>query len=156
LEKFGGHEMAAGLTIHEENLPQFAADFCRAAGELLSAEALQPRLHLDHELMLSELNGELLRWHEMMEPFGSGNAQPTFFAREVEPAVAPRVLKDKHLVLRLRQRNHHARAIFFDGASTALPAPPWDVAFRIHSDVYEGVKRLQVQIHGLRAASSFS
>ncbi len=146
LEKFGGHEMAAGLTIREENFPQFAADFRRVAGELLSAEALQPRLHLDHELRLSELNDELLRWHEMLEPFGSGNVQPTFFAREVEPTVAPQVLKDKHLVLRLRQRNHHARAIFFDGASTALPAPPWDMAFRIHANEYEGETRLQIHV----------
>ncbi len=156
LEKFGGHEMAAGLTIREENLPQFAADFRRVAGELLSAEALQPRLHLDHELRLSELNDELLRWHEMLEPFGSGNVQPTFFAREVEPTVAPQVLKEKHLVLRLRQRNHHARAIFFDAAGTALPAPPWDVAFRIHANEYEGVRRLQVHVHGLRAAASLA
>ncbi len=92
----------------------------------------------------------------MLEPFGSGNAQPTFFAREVEPTVAPQVLKDKHLVLRLRQRNYHARAIFFDGASTALPAPPWDVAFRIHANEYEGERRLQVHVHGLRAAASLA
>lgn len=156
LEKFGGHEMAAGLTIREENLPGFAADFRRAAGELLSAEVLQPRLHLDHELRLSELNGDLLRWHEMLEPFGSGNAQPTFFARAVEPAIAPRVLKDKHLVLRLRQRNYQARAIYFGGASAALPAPPWDVAFQIHADEYEGEKRLQVHVHALRAAAPLS
>lgn len=153
LEKFGGHEMAAGLTIREENLSAFAADFRRSAAELLSPEALRPRLHLDHELMFSELNGDLLRWHELLEPFGSGNAQPTFFARAVEPAVPPKVLKEKHLVLRLRQRNYHARAIYFDGAINPLPAPPWDVAFRIHADEYEGLRRLQMHVHGLRAAA---
>lgn len=156
LEKFGGHEMAAGLTIREQNLPEFAAQFRRVASELLSAEALHPRLLLDHELLLSELNGDLLRWHELLEPFGSGNAQPTFFARHVEPAIPPKVLKDKHLVLRLRQRNYHARAIFFDGASSVLPEPPWDVAFRIQADEYQGEKRLQVQVHGLRAAAPLS
>jgi single-stranded-DNA-specific exonuclease len=152
LEKFGGHEMAAGLTIREENLDQFAEEFRRAARALLSDDDLQARLHLDHELKFSELNGDLLGWHELLEPFGSGNAQPTFFARAVEPAVAPRVLKEKHLVLRLRQQNYHARAIFFDGASAALPEPPWDVAFRIHTDEYEGEKRLQMHVHALRAS----
>jgi single-stranded-DNA-specific exonuclease len=88
----------------------------------------------------------------VLEPFGAGNPQPTFFARQVEPAATPQVLKDKHLLLRLRQRNYHARAIFFDGASVTLPEPPWDVAFQIHSDVYEGEKRLQVHVEAVRAA----
>lgn len=153
LEKFGGHEMAAGLTIREEKLQPFTEAFRRCTREFLSDDQLQPRLHLDQELTFAELNGDLLRWHAMLEPFGSGNAQPTFFAREVEPAVTPQVLKDKHLVLRLRQRNYHTRAIFFDGAATALPSPPWDVAFRIHGDEYEGEKRLQVHVQALRAAA---
>jgi len=153
LAKYGGHEMAAGLTIREENMVPFADDFRRVTRELLSDEALEPRLHLDQELSFSELNGDLLQWHEVLQPFGSGNLQPTFFARGVEPEIAPQVVKDKHLVLRLRQRRYHARAIFFDGASMRLPDPPWDVAFRIHSDEYEGQKRLQVHIEALRAAA---
>ncbi len=138
LEKFGGHEMAAGLTVREENFPAFADAFRKVADELLSAENLQPRLHLDHELSFSELNDELLRWHEVLQPFGSGNRQPLFFARAVEPAVAPQILKEKHLVLRLRQKNHFRRAIFFDGASSPLPSSPWDMAFRVNADEYEG------------------
>lgn len=154
LEKFGGHEMAAGLTIREENLVPFAEDFRRVARELLCDDDLQPCLHLDHELSLADLNGNLLRWHEVLAPFGSGNPQPTFFAREVEPAIPPQVLKEKHLLLRLRQRNHHARAIYFYGAAARLPDPPWDVAFRIHSDEYEGERRLQVQVEAVRSAAS--
>jgi single-stranded-DNA-specific exonuclease len=145
--------MAAGLTIREQNFAAFADEFRSAVRALVSEEALQARLHLDHELMLSDLNWELLQWHAMLEPFGSGNAQPTFFARDVEPAREPQVLKDKHLVLRLRQRNHHTRAIFFDGAAAPLPEPPWDVAFSLHSDEYEGSTRLQVHVHALRAAA---
>lgn len=152
LEKFGGHEMAAGLTIREENLEPFRQAFRSAARECLSEEDLQPRLHLDQELALSELNSDLLQWHDVLQPFGSGNPQPTFFAREVEPSIAPQILKEKHLVLRLRQRNYHARAIYFDGARNPLPAPPWDIAFRIHADEYEGERRLQVQVEDLRAA----
>lgn len=153
LEKFGGHEMAAGLTVREEKFPEFAEAFRRTAHELLSAEALEPRLHLDHELGFSELNGDLLRWHEALQPFGNGNLQPMFFARGVEPVVAPLVLKEKHLVLRLRQKNHFRRAIFFDGASSPLPSPPWDLAFRLSADEYEGETRLQIQVEALRASA---
>jgi single-stranded-DNA-specific exonuclease len=152
LEKFGGHEMAAGLAVQETNFDAFAASFRAAARELLSDEDLQARLHLDHELAFSELNGQLLRWHEALEPFGNSNLQPTFLARGVEPAAEPKVLKEKHLVLRLRQLNHFRRAIFFDGALTPLPAPPWDIAFRVSADEYEGETRLQIQVQAVRTA----
>ena len=150
LEKFGGHEMAAGLTIREENLPVFATAFqenCRAS---LSAEQLEPCLYLDDELTLRELTWDLLRWHEMLQPFGQGNPQPLFLLRRVEPIAPPKILKEKHLVLRLRQNGRHQRAIFFGGAAEPLPLPPWDVAFRISRDEYEGEARLQMEVEALR------
>ena len=152
IDKCGGHEMAAGLTIQEKNVDLFSEAFRQTARELLSDENLQPRLRLDHELAFSELNLDFLHWHEMLQPFGNGNPQPLFFARGVELAAVPRVVTDKHLFLRLRQRNYHQRAIYFDGASLALPPAPWDVAFRIRSDEYQGETRLEMQVEALRAA----
>jgi len=153
LVKFGGHEMAAGLTVRQEDFPRMAEAFRHAARELLSDEKLQPYLHLDQELAFSDLNGDMLRWHQALQPFGSGNAQPMFFAREVEPAIAPQIVKERHLVLRLRQKNHFRRAIFFDGASSPLPSTPWDMAFRLQADEYGGETRLQIQVEALRTAA---
>jgi len=102
---------------------------------------------------LAQLNVDLLRWHEMLQPFGNANPQPLFFARKVEPAAPPRIMKDKHLVLRLRQRDSHRRAIFFDGAIEQLPAAPWDIAFRIRADNYEGETLVELQIHALRQSA---
>jgi single-stranded-DNA-specific exonuclease len=153
LEKFGGHEMAAGLTMREENLVAFSEAFRRVARELLSEERLRPRLLLDHELAFSELNFDLLRWHEMLQPFGNGNPQPVFFARGVETVAPPRLVNDKHLVFRLRQRHYHQRAVYFDAAKLELPEPPWDIAFRIRADEYEGETRLDMQITSLRQAA---
>ena len=153
LEKFGGHEMAAGLAIREANFEGFAEAFRAAAREMLSEEKLQPRLYLDHEVTFSQLNHELLQWHRALEPFGNGNLQPMFFARAVEPTIAPQLLKEKHLLLRLRQKNRFQRAIFFDGASMPLPPAPWDMAFRLSADEYEGETRLQIQVEALRAAA---
>lgn len=153
LEKFGGHEMAAGLTINENKIDIFTASFGRAARAMLSDEDLQPRLRLDHELSLSDLNVDLLHWHEMLQPFGNANPQPLFFARQVEPAAPPRVIKDKHLIFRIRQRDSHRRAVFFDGAAEPLPAAPWDIAFRIRADDYEGERLVGIQIQAVRAAA---
>jgi single-stranded-DNA-specific exonuclease len=152
LEKFGGHEMAAGLALREENFLKFAEAFCSAARELLSEEALQRSLRLDHELPFTNIDVEFLRWHELLQPFGNGNPQPLFFARAVEPVGAPRVSNEKHLIFRLRQGDRRRRAVYFDGATTEFPPPPWDIAFRIGVDEYGGETLVGMRIEGLRAA----
>jgi single-stranded-DNA-specific exonuclease len=154
LEKFGGHEMAAGLTIRDDKIDMFATAFRSVSRELLSDGCLQPCLRLDHELLFSDLNFDLLRWHEMLQPFGNGNPHPLFFAREVEPVAPPQEVKERHLILRLRQRNYHQRAIYFDATSASLPPAPWDIAFRVRANEYEGETRLEMQIHALREATA--
>jgi len=153
LEKFGGHEMAAGLTIHEKDVDLFALQFRGVARDLLSDDDLQPRLRLDHEIRFSELNSDFLGWHEMLQPFGNGNAQPLFFARGIEPVIAPRVVAEHHLALVLRQQNYQRRAIFFGAALNPLPPQPWDIAFRIRPDQYEGEIRLEIRVEALRASA---
>lgn len=152
IDKFGGHEMAAGLSIQEKQIDAFADDFRRAARELLSDEQLQPCLRLDHEVFFSDLNFDFLDWHELLQPFGNGNPQPVFFAAAVEPVAPPRVVGENHLSLRLRQRNYHQRAIFFGAAENPLPPPPWDIAFRIRPGEYEGERRLEMQVEAVREA----
>ncbi len=154
LDKFGGHEMAAGLTIRQENFPRFVESFRETCRAMLGETKLEPCLHLDHELTLRDFNWDLLRWHDLLQPFGQGNPQPLFLARAVEPAAPPMVLKEKHLVLRLRQDGRYQRAIFFGGAEAPLPDPPWDIAFRIGSEEYDGQIHLQMQVEALRSTES--
>ena len=153
VQKFGGHEMAAGLTVRAADVDLLKKEFCRVARELLSDDDLRPRLRLDHEIAFSELNFDFLGWHEMLQPFGNGNPQPLFFARGVESAAAPRVVGEKHLQLRLRQQNYHHRAIFFGGAAEPLPSPPWDIAFRIRPDEYKGETRLEMRVEAVRESA---
>ena len=153
IDKYGGHEMAAGLTVQEKNLDLFAKQFRQVARDLLSDEDLQPRLRLDHEISFAELNFDFLGWHEMLQPFGNGNPQPLFLARGVESVAVPRIVGEKHLQLRLRQHNYHQRAIFFGAAADALPKQPWDIAFRIRADEYEGETRLEMRVEAVRKAA---
>lgn len=154
LEKYGGHEMAAGLTIQESEVDHFAQKFREVARELLSDENLQPRLRLDHEITFGELNTDFLGWHEMLQPFGNGNSQPLFFARGIEPVIAPRIVGENHLALVLQQQNYKRRAIFFGAARNPLPPHPWDVAFRIRPDEYEGEIRLEIRVEAVREATA--
>ena len=153
IDKYGGHEMAAGLTIQEKNVDLFSEQFRQVARELLSDDDLEPRLQIDHEITFSELNFDFLGWHEMLQPFGNGNPQPVFFARGVEAAVAPRLVGENHLALVLRQQNYQRRAIFFGAADGSLPAQPWDIAFRIRQDEYEGETRLEIRVEAVREST---
>jgi single-stranded-DNA-specific exonuclease len=156
LEKFGGHEMAAGVSLREENLPRFREQFLEATRRQLSNDALAPPLHLDAEVGLAEINVDLLYWHEMLQPFGNGNPQPTFVCSAVEAARPPRIVGERHLDLRLKKQNAIRRAIFFDSASVPLPPAPWDVAFRLHPNIYAGETRVDLHVQALRQAAPFN
>jgi single-stranded-DNA-specific exonuclease len=156
LDKYGGHEMAAGLTVREQTFGSFVDTFRKFAREVLSDEQLQPCLRVDHELAFSELNFDFLHWHEMLQPFGNGNPQPLFCAREVQPTMAPKIVKEKHLILRLRQKNFYQRAVFFDGARLQMPPAPWDIAFQVKAGEYEGEARLELHVQAVREAEPAS
>jgi single-stranded-DNA-specific exonuclease len=152
LERFGGHEMAAGLTVRRERFVAFRDAFRACARQMLSAEQLQARLRLDVELTLGEINFELLEQYCTLQPFGMGNHQPTFFARGVTLAGEPRVMREKHLSLMLRQRGDEYRAVWFAGVSETLPRLPWDVAFHLERNEYMGAVSAQIHIRAVRSA----
>ncbi|HEX8295618.1 MAG TPA: single-stranded-DNA-specific exonuclease RecJ [Chthoniobacteraceae bacterium] len=150
LEKHGGHEMAAGLTIHESRFAEFREAFRACAREHLTAEQLQPQLHLDAEIQLEEIDFALLQQHEALQPFGMTCPQPVFAARGVTPASEPRVLKEKHLSLILRQGGEQHRAMWFGAALEELPRPPWDVAFTIERNEWQGTVSAQIRLKAIR------
>ncbi len=152
LEKYGGHEMAAGLNLRRESFDVFRDAFRECAREILSAEQLQERMHLDVEITLGDINFELLAQYCALQPFGMGNRQPTFFARGVTLAGEPRVMKEKHLSLMLRQGGDEYRAVWFGAVSEKLPRLPWDIAFHLERNEYQGVVSAQIHMRAVRSA----
>ncbi len=150
LEKHGGHEMAAGLTIEEKQFDAFRKAFLAYAREKISGEQLQPRLHLDGELTLGEIDYELLDHHEALQPYGMGQPQPVFVARGVTLAGEPRVMKAKHLSLMLRQHGDEYRAVWFGAAQDDLPERPWDIAFQIERNEWQGTITPQIHVRAVR------
>ena len=161
LDKFGGHEMAAGLTLQESVFEEFQVAFRQVARGSLSDAQLEPHLRLDAEVTLAQLDADFLSCHETLQPFGMGNPQPTFLVRGVVPVEEPRILKEKHLKFLLRQPRARAAgsyglatpAIYFNSAHLDLPRPPWDVAFQVEANEYRGNISLQVQVQAIRAAA---
>ncbi len=155
LDRFGGHEMAAGITLQHNRFPEFRETFGQWAHSKLSQEQLQPVLRLDAMLALAEIDLELLRQHESLQPFGMGNPQPLFVARNVNLSEEPRILKEKHLSLALRQNGREQRAVWFNSADQPLPAPPWDVAFLLERNEFRNRVSPQIQIRAVRCAAAF-
>lgn len=153
LEKFGGHEMAAGVTVQEENFEEFRKAFEACARELVNEDILTPKLRLDAELALGDIDLGLLETQQMLEPYGMANFQPVFAVRGVAPCVEPRVLKEKHLRLDFHEGRQRVQAIFFHGAAHDLPRPPWDVAFTVERNEFGGRVNAQMQIVAIRAAA---
>ncbi len=85
-----------------------------------------------------------------------GNPEPLFLARGVMPAGPTRTMKEKHLRISLRQPGRPGRAphaaVFFNGASPAPPPPPWDVAFHLEENEWNGETRRQLRIVALRSS----
>lgn len=153
LEKFGGHEMAAGVTVQEENFEEFRTAFEACARTLVNEDILTPKLRLDAELALADIDFSLLETQEMLEPYGMANFQPVFAVRGIAPSAAPRVLKEKHLRLDFQAGRQRVQAIFFHGAAHELPRPPWDVAFTVERNEFGGRVDAQMQIVAIRAAA---
>lgn len=148
----GGHEMAAGLVIHEDKIDAFREKFERFVEETTSADCLKPVLVVDAEVSFRELTLRLLDSYELLEPFGNSNPQPVFMSRNVMLSDAPRHLSGNHLRLSLRQGNYGCDAMFFNGGHVHLPDPPWDIAFTIERNVWRGRESVSVSIQDIRPA----
>lgn len=146
----GGHEMAAGLVIHEDKIDDFRRAFDAFVRDQVSADQLRPVLHVDAEVRFEELTIELLDSYELLEPFGNSNPQPVFMSRQVMLSDAPHHVQGNHLRLFLRQGTVECDAMYFNGGSVALPDPPWDIAFTIDRNVWRGRTQLSMSIQDIR------
>lgn len=156
LEAGGGHEMAAGISVKEENIHAFRDAFSQYVMERTTEDQRTARIMLDAELTFDLLSLDFLKSYELLQPFGSGNPQPVFLAREVHLTRPPMRLKNKHLRLFMRQENAghiEQSAMFFNACDRTLPDPPWDIAFTIDRNEFRGVTSLQMIIQDVRAAS---
>jgi single-stranded-DNA-specific exonuclease len=144
LVRFGGHAMAAGATLRAENFAQFRDLFAAVAGELLEPAALTRTLETDGALEGGYYSLEMARLLEN-EIWGQGFPAPLFMDEfEVEQQ---RVLKEKHLKLRLRKGGARIDAIQFNFSTQ--PGHSTRVAFRLAINEYMGVETPQLMVEHL-------
>ncbi|MBK1881392.1 single-stranded-DNA-specific exonuclease RecJ [Luteolibacter pohnpeiensis] len=146
----GGHAMAAGLSIHEDNLSSFRRHFSEFVLNHSSPEQRLPKLMYDAEIGFDQLSLDFLASYDLLQPFGNGNPQPVFIARKVGLSRPPVHMKNNHLRFMLRQGFHEQDAVFFGGGEHTLPDLPWDIAFTIDRNTFRGRTTLQLIIQDVR------
>jgi single-stranded-DNA-specific exonuclease len=109
-----------------------------------------PKLHIDTAIRFSEISLDLLDSYELLRPFGANNPQPLFMSTGVRFAGEPRVIKEKHLKFRFEQDGVIHEAIYFNGAGTDLPKPPWDIAFMIDRNEFRGRTQVNIVLQAVR------
>ena len=147
LLRFGGHAMAAGCTIGEENFAAFEQALQQVAREWLDAATLLRRLETDGALAPEYRRADVVdTLHK--EVWGQGFAAPTF-SEEVE-VVSQRLVGEKHLALKLKHQGQPVDGIWF-GHTETLPARV-TLAFRLDADEWQGVRRVRFLVEGAELA----
>jgi single-stranded-DNA-specific exonuclease len=99
--RFGGHAHAVGFSLPSANLAGLRSRLDTYARARLTLADFEPSMKIDAEIPLDQVTPELFQSVCRLEPFGMGNPEPVFAAREVRLMAPPRVMKDKHVKLRV-------------------------------------------------------
>src|SRR5579872_2520754 len=100
--RFGGHSHACGFSMPAANVAQLRTELDAFARTRLTKADFDPVLDIEAELHLDEVTPDLYRMLALLEPYGTGNHEPAFSARNVRLLAPPRILKDKHIKLKLK------------------------------------------------------
>jgi single-stranded-DNA-specific exonuclease len=152
LIRFGGHKYAAGLTIDEGTLEEFAARFDEVAAGLLSEEDLVPEVRIDAELAPGDVSLAVVEQVSSLEPFGSGNPRPVFLLRGVK-VLEKTVLKERHLRLRVDAGGARLEVMGFSMAGRIPEGEYLDLVFSLDVNSWNGRKTVRLRLKDARKST---
>lgn len=115
LQNYGGHDLAAGLTIEVKNIPEFKRRFVELANQVLKPEDVMNKLYLDAEVSFEDLTFDFLESNKLLEPFGNENFPPILYSR-AKQAWPPKIIGKTHLKLFLEQKERILEGIALNRA----------------------------------------
>ena len=130
--RYGGHSHACGFAMPSANVAQLRAELDAFARTRLTITDFDPVLEVEAELDLSEVIPSLFQMLSLLEPYGTGNHEPAFTARNVQLIAPPKILKDKHVKLKLKA-NSSVQELGTDNRQlrTVFDALGWNMADRL-------------------------
>lgn len=160
LTRFGGHRMAAGLTMARSRVKAFREAMATWADERLTPDDLRPRLRIDGEIGFRQITPRLADQLSRLAPYGIGNPRPLFWTPGVQLADGPRRLKERHLSMSLRHDGVPLRGVFWRAAERLAAIHEaragLDVVYSVEQNTFNGTTTLEVSLADVRAAESAS
>ena len=157
LDGYGGHPMAAGLTLSNQKLEDFKKAFINFANERLTEENLQATLTLDSEIALQDITPRFMEFLDKLSPYGPGNMRPKFAIRNAEIAGAPKVIgkTGEHIRFKIRQGLKSCPAVGF-GLSNKyemlITGQPVDIACVVETNEWQGNTSIQMNVRDIKRA----
>ena len=157
LDDYGGHPMAAGLTLSNKKLEDFKKAFINFANERLTEENLQATLTLDSEIALQDITPRFMEFLDKLSPYGPGNMRPKFAIRNAEIAGAPKVIgkTGEHIRFKIRQGLKSCSAVGF-GLSNKyemlITGQPVDIACVVETNEWQGNTSIQMNVRDIKRA----
>jgi single-stranded-DNA-specific exonuclease len=146
--RFGGHRQAAGFSLPAGRVEELRRRLQQFAASRLTPQDFIPEIHIDADLSFSEITDEKLSALEALEPHGFGNPEPVFAAAGLTLSSQPRIVKEKHLKVVLRQQTRSMSAIGWHMAERAgglNAGARLDAAFQVKPDGYWGGWSLELR-----------
>ncbi|MDF1545764.1 MAG: single-stranded-DNA-specific exonuclease RecJ [bacterium] len=158
LIKYGGHKYAAGLSIKQEHVEEFRKTFVEVSNDTLSDEDIIPKLHIDLEIELEDINDAFVQSIEQFSPFGPQNMRPIFLTRNCEVLGRPYTVGRNHLRMKIRKGNaifdvigygfgDMVHQISSDGCLV-------DIVYVVEYNTWNNVTRIQVRLRDIKATVS--
>jgi single-stranded-DNA-specific exonuclease len=122
--RYGGHSHACGFAMPAVNVPQLRAELDAFARTRLTPADFDPVLDVESELDLDEVTPGLFQVLQLLEPHGAGNHEPAFSARSVRLIAPPKILKDKHIKLKLKSGERVEEPVQEELSAVAIAATP--------------------------------
>jgi single-stranded-DNA-specific exonuclease len=159
--RFGGHAHAVGFALPSESVESLKQRLNVYAQAYLKPEDFLPELHVDAEIPLGSVTPELLEGLAQLEPFGHGNREPVFSSHGVNLLFPPKIIKEKHIKLRVNQRRPDQKTSFNYEAmgwrmaerlqnEALLPGDNLDVAFKVGFNFHPDFGGLELTLEDYR------
>tara|TARA_B110001454_G_scaffold90894_1_gene86647 strand:- start:400 stop:2100 length:1701 start_codon:yes stop_codon:yes gene_type:complete len=154
LEGYGGHPMAAGLTVREDKFENFKSLFLRNVNKILTNDDLIPAISIDGEMALTDINSRFMRFLEKLGPFGPGNMRPKFVSRNLSISGQPRLMgKGEHIRFIVSQNGRNYPAVGFKLSShyeDLIRGVPVDIAYVVEVNQWQGQSNIQLNVRDIQ------
>jgi single-stranded-DNA-specific exonuclease len=154
LGRFGGHKQAAGLQLESARIKEFRQAINAHAEPLLLPDDLRPRLWLDGPLTFRDLNDRLVAELNALAPFGPSNPRPKFHTGPVEVCDGPRILKERHLKMSMKQDGRVLRAIQWNAAEREGKLQGQkggvEIAYTVEENEFRGERYVELRLEDFR------